>query len=219
MSEFKNLVFDLDGTLIDSSSSILEGLRGAFAACGRLPAEPLAAELIGPPLGETLARLAATEDEAVLRPLAEAFKAHYDSVGYRLTEVFPGVAEMLAALAAVGYPMFVATNKRLRPTLLILHHLGWAPLFRGVHALDAFEPPLRDKSAMLGRILGIHGLAPAATLYIGDRDEDGAAAAANAMPFAWASWGYGGGRQATPPAWLRLHRPGDVQAQLAAAKR
>lgn len=219
MTELKNLVFDFDGTLIDSSSSILEGMRGALAACSRRPVRPLAAELIGPPLRQTLALLAGTEDEAVLQPLAEAFKAHYDSEGYRLTRVFPGVADMLEALAAADYPMFIATNKRLHPTLLILQHLGWGELFRGVHALDAFEPPLRDKSAMLGRILALHELDSAKTLYIGDRDEDGAAAAANAMPFAWASWGYGGGEQTPPPARLRLDRPADLWRQLRAAKR
>jgi len=214
----KNLVFDLDGTLIDSSSSILEGLRGAFAACSRQPMRPLAAELIGPPLRQTLALLAGTEDDAVLQPLAEAFKAHYDNEGYRLTRVFPGVAEMLEVLAAADYPMFIATNKRVHPTLLILSHLDWGKLFRGVYALDAFDPPLRDKSAMLERILGLHKLDPHATLYIGDRDEDSAAAAANAMPFAWASWGYGGGAQAPRPTWLHLQRPADLWRQLAAAK-
>ncbi len=217
MSDMKNLVFDLDGTLIDSSSSILEGLRGAFAACARQPQQPLTPAVIGPPLQETLAQLAGSRDQAVLRPLAEAFKAHYDSAGYRLTQVFPGIPEMLASLAAAGYPLYLATNKRLRPTQLILEHLGWRELFRGVYALDGFDPPLADKPAMLRQVLNIHGLTPQTTLYIGDRHEDGAAAAANAMPFAFASWGYGGA-QAPPPAWLTLNQPPELLQQLAATR-
>ncbi len=216
MAVLKTLVFDLDGTLIDSSRGILESLRGAFAACGRKPVRALAADVIGPPLRETLALLAGSADKAVVGPLAEAFKTHYDDQGYRLTEVFPGVEELLRQLAALGYPMLIATNKRLRPTLLILEHLGWAELFGGVYALDAFEPPARDKSAMLGAILSQHRFAPEATLYIGDRDEDGAAAAANAMPFAWAAWGYGGG-SLDRHAEMRLQRPADLSRRLGAA--
>lgn len=210
----KSLVFDLDGTLIDSSSSILEGLRGAFAACRRRPARPLAAELIGPPLRETLALLADSEDEAVLHPLAEAFKSHYDGQGYRLTRVFPGVADLLGRLAAANYPMFIATNKRLQPTRLIVEHLGWGGFFRGIYALDAFDPPLANKSAVLGRVLAIHELDARATLYVGDRDEDGVAATANAIPFAWASWGYGAREDAAPAAEFRLDEPADLWRRL-----
>lgn len=210
----KNLAFDLDGTLIDSSTSILEAMRGAFAACRLKASRPFAAGLIGPPLRETLALLAGTRDEAVLHSLVEAFKAQYDGEGYRLTQVYPGVADMLRRLATDAYPMFIATNKRLRPTQLILQHLGWSELFCGVYALDAFDPPLADKTAMLGRLLERHGLEPQACLYIGDRDEDGAAAAANAMPFAWASWGYGAGTTLTQPVWRRLNRPEDLRRQI-----
>lgn len=215
VTDFRTLVFDLDGTLIDSSDSILEGLRGAFVACSMQPVRPLAPELIGPPLAETLALLAGTEDPSILRPLIDAFKTHYDGQGYRLTRVFPGVADLLWRLAATGYPMFIATNKRLHPTQLILHHLGWEELFRGVYALDAFEPPLISKSSVLAKLLSIRGLDPHATLYIGDRDEDAAAATANAMPFAWASWGYGSAIGAEPAAWLRLEQPADLLRMLA----
>ena len=215
MGDVNNLVFDFDGTLIDSSSSILEAMRSAFAACSRQPLRPLAPALIGPPLAETLALLAGSQDPALLRRLIDAFKAHYDESGYRLTRVFPGVEEMLARLAAAGYPMFIATNKRLHPTRLILSHLGWQDLFRGVYALDAFDPPLPSKSSLLGKLLGIHGLDARATLYIGDRDEDGTAAAANAMPFAWAGWGYSDPTSARPRASMHLAAPAELLRQLA----
>lgn len=216
-AQLRNLVFDLDGTLIDSSPSILDAMRGAFVACGLQPARVMTAELIGPPLRETLALLAASRDEAILSALVEAFKTRYDSEGYRLTTVFPGIAAMLERLAAQDYPMFIATNKRLRPTQLILAHQGWGEYFRGVYALDAFAPPLPDKRAMLGKLLEHHRLDAHSTLYVGDRDEDGAAAAANAMPFAWASWGYGAGAAPSQPMRMQLRQPEDLWRQLGPA--
>lgn len=211
----KALIFDLDGTLIDSSPSILAGFRAAFAACGREPVRPLAPDVIGPPLRETLALLAGSEDDALLQRLSAAFKAHYDTEGYRLTTVFAGVATMLAALAAAGHPLFIATNKRLHPTRLILAHLGWEKFFTAAYALDSFAPPAPNKAALLGRILAERHFPASTGLYIGDREEDAAAAAANALPFAWATWGYDATARAGGD-WMRLDRPGDLVAQLAA---
>ena len=209
-------VFDFDGTLVDTSGGILESFRAAFAACAQRPARTLTAAVIGPPLRQTLALLADSDDAALLDRLSAAFKAHYDSQAYRLSTVFPGVPALLEALCGLGYPLYIATNKRLHPTQLIIEHLGWRALFRGVHALDGVAPPYSDKAAMLAAVLRLEGLAAATTLYVGDRDEDGSAAAANALPFAWASWGYGG-EAPTLPDCPRLDRPDDLRRLLGAA--
>jgi phosphoglycolate phosphatase len=190
MPRITTVIFDLDGTLIDSSKSILEGFAAAFAESGRQPVVALEPGIIGPPLKETLAILAGTADPAVIDPLADSFKHYYDSEGYKATEVFPGVPEMLAALAAC-YPLYIATNKRIAPTRKILAHLGWLGHFREVYALDGFAPPARNKREMIARILSENRFAPTATLYVGDRDEDDQAAAGNGLPFAMACWGYG----------------------------
>ena len=192
MSRPHTLIFDLDGTLIDSSKSILIGFAGAFAAEGISPQVALDASIIGPPLKETLAILAGTHEPALIARLTDAFKAIYDTTGYRETTVFPGVHEMLMKLRDDGYPLHIATNKRLHPTQKILDHLGWRDLFGEVRALDAWTPPATNKAAMIARLLEETGLNAVQCLYIGDRNEDARAAAANAMPFAFAAWGYGG---------------------------
>ena len=214
MPRIATVIFDLDGTLIDSSKSILEGFAAAFAESGRQPVVALEPGIIGPPLKETLAILAGTADPAVIDPLAEGFKRHYDSEGYKATEVFPGVPEMLAALAA-RYPLYIATNKRIGPTRKIVAHLGWLDFFRGIHALDSFVPPARNKREMIARILAANGFTPVATLYVGDRDEDEQAAIGNRLPFAMACWGYGVPATPGDARWL-LHRPDDLPAGLAA---
>lgn len=212
MPDITTIVFDLDGTLIDSSRSILAGFAAAFAEQGLTPAVPLEPGLIGPPLKETLARLAGTAAPAVIEPLAEGFKRHYDGEGYKATEVFAGVPAMLVELAA-RWPLYIATNKRIAPTRKILAHLGWLDHFRGLYALDGFDPPARDKHEMLARLLAVHGFDPARTLYVGDRDEDAQAAAGNGLPFALACWGYGVPAVPGDARWL-LRAPTDLPAGL-----
>ena len=205
----KTVIFDLDGTLIDSSKSILAGFAGAFAAEGRQPVRPLTADVIGPPLKATLALLAGSDDPVLIERLADQFKAHYDSEGYKKTTVFEGVPEMLATLHERGVPLHIATNKRLLPTQKILAHLGWIRFFGCVRALDAWSPAAAHKADMIGRQLGELNLTATDTIYVGDRKEDADAAAANGMPFAFAAWGYG-----APPTDIEatpLQTPADLQ--------
>jgi len=207
----RDLVFDLDGTLIDSAPSILASMQAAFDAAGIVPSAPLTPALIGPPLRPTLrallpAQAGEQEGEEVLSALVEGFKRHYDREGYPKTVVYPGVQAMLQALSRLPLRLHIATNKRIAPTRLIVAHLGWEPWFAQLDALDAQPPALPHKTAMLQRLCA--GLPPTgkAPLYVGDRQEDAEAAQASGMDFAWASWGYGGATPPVPAAQV-LHTP------------
>ncbi|HRP26065.1 MAG TPA: HAD hydrolase-like protein [Thauera sp.] len=191
MPRYPHVLFDLDGTLIDSAPAILASYREAFAAAGREAVMPIDAGIVGPPLLETLQMLAGTRDAGVIEALAAHFKASYDTRGYRETAAYEGVGEMLARLVGAGCRLSIATNKRLHPTQLILAHLGWAAHFDAVYALDLFEPRLPHKAAMIARLLQDRGIAREQAVYVGDRSEDGESADANGLPFLAATWGYG----------------------------
>ncbi|EXI78664.1 MAG: 5'-nucleotidase [Candidatus Accumulibacter appositus] len=188
---FQAIIFDLDGTLIDSRAAILDAFGKALAEKGIAPRIALSAVRIGPPLAETLRELSGSDDEALLESLAEHFKAHYDSSGYRASEVFAGIPELLEALAENGRRCFLATNKRIVPTRLILQYLQWEPYFEEVYALDRETPRLPDKRSMLARLLAEQALDAQNCIYVGDTPEDEAAARANALRFTAVSWGYG----------------------------
>lgn len=191
MPRYPHILFDLDGTLIDSAPAILASFRAAFAQTGIAPARAIDESVIGPPLHETLQLLSGSADPVLIARLAEAFKASYDSTGYRATAAYAGVGALLAELAGAGLTLSIATNKRIHPTRLILDHLGWNGYFAHVYALDLFTPRLPDKAAMIGRLLADQGIAKDQAIYIGDRSEDGESADANGLPFIAATWGYG----------------------------
>lgn len=191
MPRYQHVIFDLDGTLIDSAPAILASFRAAFAALGVAPMIEIENGIIGPPLTETLQLLSGSTDPALIAQLAEQFKASYDGAGLLQTEAFDGIDEMLSRLDAAGLTLAIATNKRIHPTRLILDHLGWTRHFETVYALDLFQPRFANKAAMIGRLLADRAIPLDAAIYIGDRVEDGESADANRLPFIATTWGYG----------------------------
>lgn len=188
----RNIIFDLDGTLIDSAPSIIDSLNHAFLISGLRPKIEINRSFIGPPLMETLSLLAGTRANEVLDPLASAFKIHYDTEGYKLTEAFPHVEQMLLALCRGNKNIYIATNKRSRPTLLIVDLLGWKNIFDGVFSLDGFAPDCNTKAEMLKNIVTSLDMDVSESIYIGDRNEDQEAAISSGLPFIMVGWGYQG---------------------------
>lgn len=188
---YKTIVFDLDGTLIDSASSILNSLQAALDAAVIYPRRALDRSLIGPPLPQITAEVLPNDQQERIPEIIWRFKEHYDTTGYLNTTPYHGITEILTKLQEKDINLYIATNKRITPTLKILSHLGWSGFFEEVYSLDYFTPAVADKSSMLSRVcldlnIDVNGL-----VYVGDRTEDAKAAKKNNMPFLYASWGYG----------------------------
>jgi phosphoglycolate phosphatase len=184
----KTIIFDLDGTLIDSAQSILVSMQRAFESCGLVPVLPLEASLIGPPLRETLQRLSPESDSAQIEQLAQSFIDSYDEQGCLEVHPFPGIDEMLRDLKQRGFALHIVTNKRAYPTQKILTHLCWNELFGCVYSIDSFPGPAWNKSQLLRRLLIEEGLRSDDCVYVGDREEDAVAASENGLAFIWADW-------------------------------
>lgn len=185
------ILFDFDGTLIDSAASVLASLDHALKRSNVTPVVPLDRALIGPPLRQTLATLAGRDDAALLDLLAQAFRDDYDTRGYTRTEVYAGVPEMLQGLQAQRIALHIVTNKRIAATRRILDHLGWRAWFAGVYALDALEPAAPNKPHLVAEVLRRENLSAASTWMVGDSAEDRRSAETNALRFFAATWGYG----------------------------
>lgn len=185
------IVFDLDGTLVDTAPSILNCLSKALTEYKIFPKVTFDNSLIGPPLAETFRRLCGDLTDEALDDLINAFKRHYDGAGLLLAPAYAGVPQMLETLQTYNRMLHIATNKRLAPSLALLEHLGLRQRFSSVYALDMQEPRFVDKASMLRALLSAYSIDPAATIYVGDREEDANAAAENQIPFIGVTWGYG----------------------------
>lgn len=201
-----NILFDLDGTLIDSSQGILNSFRRVLEAHKLEPRMPLDQQLIGLPLPQSLARLTGLVDAEQLTILATAFKAIYDSEGYLNTQPYPNLVPTLSALTAASQRrLFIVTNKRLLPTRQILEVLKINHFLVAVYTLDTWQPTARDKVEMISRILIEWDLNARDCVMVGDSSEDAAAAAAYKLAFIAVAYGYGdAARQANYPITAQL---------------
>ena len=136
MTERPAIVFDLDGTLVDSLDDILDSFLAAFAAVGLpAPAREAARALVGRPLDEMYAPFAPA---ARLPELAAAYRARYSRHLVDRTRVFPEVAQLLTELGRRGYARVVATTKRPDSARELVAALGLAPLLDHVQGTEGF---------------------------------------------------------------------------------
>lgn len=173
----KDIIFDLDGTLLDSLPGIEWSVAQAFHACGmEAPRQSLRAYL-GPPIRQILRTAGAVSSAETLDLLERAFRASYDEQGWRMTNCFAGPADLLR-LRQRGFRLWVATNKPSQATLKILRSLAIDNLFEEVACRDSRTPPFASKAEMLIDLVNRRGLASQDCLMVGDSGEDSAAAQA-----------------------------------------
>ena len=184
----RSLLFDLDGTLVDSRPGIVAGLQAMLRALGHQP--DAAADYtwaVGPPLEQSIGRVLAPYGDDRVALGARRYREHYATHGVLAAALFPGIAAALDALA--GRRLLVVTSKREVFARAILDRLRMAPRFMGIHGTvegGAFD----DKAVLLRHALARHGIEPARAAMIGDRHHDFDAARANGVPSVGVAWGY-----------------------------
>ena len=191
MESFRHAIFDLDGTLVDSLPGIAWSVERALVACG-LPA--MSADLrplIGPPIRQILADVTGLIDTLALDRLESAFRAAYDTEGWRIAVCYEGVPRMLRELAASGADLWLITNKPSGVTVRILRELGLERFFQEVVCPDSRTPAFASKAEALDDLLRRRKLARAQCLLIGDTAEDCRTAAAARVACAIVPHGYG----------------------------
>ncbi|MEP6821238.1 MAG: HAD hydrolase-like protein [Chthoniobacterales bacterium] len=185
------ILFDLDGTLVDSLPGIEASLQRAVAQCSPGPAVGKIRDVIGPPLPTMFARLWPELPARELGRLVATFRTDYDTDGCREARLFDGVAETLLKLAKSGVKMFILTNKRAGPTRTIVQQNAIQQYFDAVVSPDSHEPGFSTKSEGALLMRRDYMLAPERTLFVGDGVDDADAAAACGFRFVAANYGYG----------------------------
>lgn len=185
------MIFDLDGTLIDSMPDIHATANRVFGAMG-FPALslPQVQAHVGKGLPNLVARLLEHHGEMAsgprFAPTIARFEADY-TTAHGLTTLYPGVRPALEALSAAGAALGLCTNKPLAPTLAILNSLGLTAFFGAILGGDSLavrkpDPePLHATARALGR---------GAAVFVGDSEVDAETARAARLPFLLFTEGY-----------------------------
>jgi phosphoglycolate phosphatase len=184
------IVFDLDGTLIDSRQDITTAINRMRDGYGLPPLTlPQVVAMVGEGARVLIERAVGGELPAMeIEPALRRYLAYYDEVLLATTHPYPGVPAMLAALAAV-YPMALLSNKGEAPSRRILEGLGLAPYFRLVLGGDSL-PSRKPDPAGLRLSAERLGVAAEALMLIGDTRIDARTAQAAGALFGLAEWGF-----------------------------
>jgi phosphoglycolate phosphatase len=184
------IIFDLDGTLIDSKQDLIHSVNAMLREMQRAELAPEtisgyighgAPQLIGRALGE-----AASEDDR--KHGLEFFLRYYEEHKMDTTYAYPGVAETLAKLAHL--PMAVLTNKPVRISVRILGELGLKKYFRAIYGGNSFEKKKPDPMGA-NTVLREFGVVPEETLMVGDSEVDVQTARNAGMPAVSVTYGFG----------------------------
>ena len=164
------VIFDLDGTLIDSREDIAAACNHALVSHGRMP---LPMETVRTFVGDGARMLLARAFDlpvtsAELEAPLGTFHAYYEAHPVVFTVLLPGALEVLAALTHV--PIGLATNKPRTTTLLVLDALGILPRFAAIAA--GGDGPLKPDPASIHAVLRAIGERPEATWVVGDGPQD-----------------------------------------------
>ncbi len=203
-SSVRALIFDLDGTLIDSQRDLIRSVSATLREMGR---EELHEDTVSGYIGHGAPQLVgralgsgATEDEC--QRALKFFLAYYEDHKLDSTCAYPGVPEALEHLAA--FPMAILTNKPVRVSMRILKELGLAKYFRAVYGGNSFETKKPDPFGAR-TILREFGAAPAEAILIGDSEVDVQTARNAGTLAASVNYGFGTHDRAAYPADIYLN--------------
>jgi phosphoglycolate phosphatase len=187
------IIFDCDGTLVDSQHAIVDSMSLAFSAHG-LVAPPRADVLgvVGLSLPEALAVLAPRESEAVRRQLVAAYRNGTVTIREQKAHaeiLYEGIAAAVGALAACPHTILgIATGKSKRGVARLLAQEGWEGHFLTIQTAD--DHPSKPHPSMIPKAMAEAGIEPHETVMIGDTTYDMEMARNAGVGALGVSWGY-----------------------------
>lgn len=190
---WSSVLFDLDGTILDSAPGIIDALTDTFTHLGLpVPSREDFMAYIGPPLLASLQERAGLSEEKAREALA-IYRNDFRRDGAFDSAIFPGVIGLLDSLRDAGVPLAIATSKPESQARPILDHFGLTDYFTVI--AGASEDDARtSKAHVVGHALAElrnAGADISHAVLIGDRIYDVEGAAAHHIPTIIVEWGYG----------------------------
>ncbi|WP_459616042.1 HAD family hydrolase [Bordetella sp. 2513F-2] len=193
LADRKAIVFDLDGTLLDTVEDIRQAVSLALAECGfaALPPDYRMPDLHG---AFPSALVAVMRDRNVPDSLRDAliasYTGHYDRLAHGNSRPYPGLLGFLDDCRRRGVGLAVCTNKRHAPALQALQQTGLLPYFSHVSGSDTVSRPKPDAEPLRQAFAAL-GVTADQSAYIGDTHVDALSASRAGVPFLLFRSGYG----------------------------
>ena len=189
--KYRDVLFDLDGTLTDSAPGITNGVRRALEHLGVELEEERLTEFIGPPLKDAFRSICGFDERTTALAVLK-YREYYTTRGIFENRPYEGVPEMLSRLREQGARLILATSK---PTIFaerILERFGLDPYFSFVGGAE-LNGPRSAKTDVLRFVLESTGIRPGGpAIMIGDRRHDILGARAVGLDSLGVTYGYGG---------------------------
>ncbi|WP_114954073.1 HAD-IA family hydrolase [Sphingosinicella terrae] len=186
------VIFDCDGTLVDSQHNICAAMEDCFVSAGlEPPARERTRSIVGLSLVEAMREMLPEAEPDFHAALAESYKATFLAMrrqGLADEPLYEGISDLLARLDGAGWLLGVATGKSDRGLALCLEHHGLSSRFVTLQTAD--RHPSKPHPSMVLQAIADAGAAPETTLVIGDTSYDMAMACSAGATAIGATWGY-----------------------------
>ena len=190
MKQYDAYIFDMDWTLLDTSTWILDSLYEAIIQCGiNIDRKKISTSLIWYKIWEIIDILGLWKDDETKSKIIAKFREIYDANAHKNVVWYDFPLKYVKNLIWNNKDIFIATNKPSRATNLILEKLN-IDFAKDVYYPDKYDGKTLDKSEMIADIIGKYGLKPSNVAYIWDTDIDYKAAHENGCAFWFAKYGY-----------------------------
>ena len=184
----KTILFDLDGTLTDSGEGIINCATLALRHFGLpIPSYADMRTFVGPPLRDSFIRFGVPADQA--DEAIRVYRSRYIPTGMFENTPYPGIRELLEALRAEGYTLYVATSKPEEMSVTILEKFDLAKYFHRICGAS-IDSRRSTKDAVIAYLLESSG-AKEDMVMVGDTKYDILGAKAHGIPAIGVGWGYG----------------------------
>ncbi len=191
MKHYDVVLFDLDGTIIDSGKGVLNAVKYALKHYGDpIPSMEELRRFMGPPLKESFMDVCGYPEQKAIEAIS-VYREYYREIGIHENDVYEGMAELIADLKADGRCVIVATSKPEEFAKIILTELGIAEHFTYIAGADMAETRA-EKEQVLEYALEVNGVTdPSKVVMVGDRKFDINGAHAFGLDSVGVLFGYG----------------------------
>jgi len=169
--KYKLLIFDWDGTLVNSSKHIVSSIEHACATTGEtFPGREAAENIIGLGMHEAISALFGPRKDDFVEAFRQAYSTYFFARQAHRRDLFPGVMELLELLRSQGFRLAIATGKSRRGMDLALNAMQLGPYFDHVRCAD--ETRSKPDPKMLLELLDAFSLTAEEAIMIGDTEYD-----------------------------------------------